>query len=109
MKYYNFIGSDRFDIDDFNNIERFVDTYPNFQSIILKNENELILLLELIGISELNFHHLNNVDFSKVWDLSNSKLPEFNEEQFDSFYKNWIRRSKHDDNMDEYGNLVFLQ
>lgn len=109
MIHFNFIASDNFDLKEFDNVERFVDSYPDFQSVFLNNENELILLLDLLGIGNTSIHKINNLDFSKIWDLSNSKLPEFNEEQFDNFYQDWIRESKRDNNMDEYGNLIFLQ
>ena len=109
MIHFNFIASDNFDLKEFDNVERFVESYPDFQSVFLNNENELILLLDLLGIGNTSIHKIDNLDFSKIWDLTNSKLPEFNEKQFDNFYQDWICESKRDNNMDEYGNLIFLQ
>ena len=44
--YFNFIGSKRFEIENLNNIGKFVESYPDFQSIALNNEKELHLLLQ---------------------------------------------------------------
>ena len=73
------------------------------------NENELKLLLELLGIREISSHELSNVEFSKYWDISRFKFPEFDDLQFDQFYEKWIQKSNRDNSMDEYGNLVFLR
>ena len=48
---FNFIASANFDLNNFKDVEKFVDTYPDFQTVILTDENELKLLLELIGIN----------------------------------------------------------
>ncbi len=109
MMNFNFIASNNFDLNDFKDILKFVDSYPEFQTIVLNDENELKLLLKLMEINDPTEHKLNDSEFSKYWDLSKYKLPEFNEEQFDKFYNNWISTSKRDNNMDEYGNLIFLQ
>jgi hypothetical protein len=105
---FNFIASNEFALKDFSHIEKFIKAYPDFQTVTLKDENELKLLLKLMEIEELKDHELVNSQFSKYWDLSHFKLPEFNKEQFDQFYKRWIERSQRDNNMDEYGNLIFL-
>ena len=106
---FNFIASDNFDVNTLSDVVKFVDNYPNFQSVVLSDENELKLLLELIGIHEFVVHELKNSEFSKYWDISTFKLPEYDEKQFDEFYSNWINKSQRDNNMDEYGNLIFLQ
>jgi len=109
MMNFNFIASNRLELDDFKDIEIFVDSYPNFQTVFLKDEFELNMLLQLIGIEKIIPQELNGSKFSKYWDLSNFKLPEFNEEQFDQFHKKWLEESCRENNMDEYGNLIFLQ
>ncbi|WP_017730591.1 hypothetical protein [Nafulsella turpanensis] len=109
MMNFNFIASDKFELANFQDVGKFVDTYPDFQTVTLSDENELKLLLKLMGINELNDHELSDSEFSKFWDLSAFKLPELSAEQFDQFYKNWIGKSKRENNMDEYGNLIFLQ
>lgn len=108
MMHFNFIASDKLDLLDFEDIEKFVDAFPDFQTVTLNDESELKLLLDLMGIKELNEHKLDVPEFSKYWDLSAYKLPEFTKEQFDQFYRDWINKSGRDNNMDEYGNLIFL-
>ena len=71
---FNFIASDNFTLDDLNSVERFVDAFPDFQNITLNNENELYLLLNSIGIKELDFTPIKSKNFIKIWDLSNYKF-----------------------------------
>jgi hypothetical protein len=106
---FNFVAGDKLDLGSFKDIGKFVDDYPDFQALELNDENELKLLLELMGINDTVCNELNNSEFSKYWDLSAFKLPELDDRQFDQFYKNWIQKSNRDNNMDEYGNLIFLQ
>ncbi|MXN92915.1 hypothetical protein GR160_16940 [Flavobacterium sp. Sd200] len=106
---FHFIATDSFDVNSLNDIEIFVEKYPDFQTISLENENELKLLLELMNINFSSFNALDIRDFEKYWDMSNYKFPELNYEQFDMFYQNWILKSKRINTMDEYGNLIFLQ
>jgi hypothetical protein len=109
MMNFNFIASDKFELTDLNDIEKFVDRFPDFQTVTLKDENQLKLLLELMGIDDFQVETLNKTEFEKFWDLSDFRLPEYNEDQFDQFYREWLRTSGRDNNMDEYGNLIFLQ
>lgn len=109
MKNFNFIAGNRFELDDFKSIESFVDTYSDFQTVTLNDTDELWLLLQLIGIDNVNAQEFTDSEFSLYWDLSEFRLPELNEEQFDKFYKDWIEKSHRDNNMDEYGDLIFLQ
>jgi hypothetical protein len=105
----NFIASNRFHLDNLKDVQSFVNSFPDFQTIVLKTEEELNILLRLMGIEEIELQELNNSDFSKYWDCSNFKLPELDEKQFEQFYKNWLKLSNRENNMDEYGNLIFLQ
>lgn len=109
MMYFNFIASDSFELDSFTNIDKFVDSYPDFQTVVLNDENELVLLLKLMGMEKVNVQKLNHSELLKYWDLSTFKFPECNAEQFDEFYENWIKSSNRDNNMDEYGQLIFIQ
>jgi len=106
---FNFIAGDQFSIGTLDDLEKFIAIYPDFQTVTLADENELTLLLTLMEIPEFVSQNLNNSDFSKFWDLSVFKLPELNNQQFDKFYENWIQKSHRENNMDEYGNLIFLQ
>jgi len=103
-----FIASDNFDIEDLNDITTFVDNYAGFQSVVLNNEDELELLLELMGVREFSCVELNSEAFSRYWDLSHVKLPELDDQQFGQFYENWIEKSNRENSMDEYGSLIFL-
>ena len=106
---FNFIASDDFDLNDFKDVEKFVDSYPDFQTVVLNDEEELNLLLKHIGIERLDSCEIKNTEFTKYWNLSEFHLPEFNEEEFELFYKKWIEISGRENNMDEFGNLIFLQ
>ena len=74
MMNFNFVEGDIFELDDFNSIEKFVDTFPDFQTVVLNDEQELKLLLQLMGIEDFNSHSLNKSEFSKYWNLSNFKV-----------------------------------
>ena len=107
--HFNFIASDYFTLNALESIKDFVDHYPDFQTVDLSDENELKLLLEIMGIKDLTCFELSNVEFTKYWDLSNYSLPEFDRQQYDKFYEEWIQKSNRDNNMGEYGSLIFLQ
>jgi hypothetical protein len=109
MTHFNFIAGNNFDLNNFKDIELFADNYPDFQTVTLRDEGELKILFELMGINEFIYHEINNSEFIRYWDVSNFRLPELDEEQFDDFYKNWISKSQRENNMDEFGNLIFLQ
>ena len=68
------------------------------------------MLFELLGVTDVVEESLpDSEDFESVIDLSTSKLPEFSAEEFDAFYKKWLARSGRESDMDEYGQLIFLQ
>ena len=64
---------------------------------------------QLINIPEFEGPEVKNSEYTKYWDISNFKLPELDEKQFDNFFHKWIEKSNRNHNMDEYGNLIFLQ
>ena len=107
--HFNFVASDVFELGNFKSIDKFLDSYSDLQPVALNNEDELILLLKLMGIEGINSQKIDNSEFPKYWNLSNFKFPEFNQNQFDEFYEIWIKNSDRDNNMDEYGQLIFLQ
>ena len=109
MMNFNFIASDDFDLNNFKDVEKFVDAYPDFQTVVLNDEEELNLLLKHIGIERLDSCEIKSTEFTKYWNLSEFHLPEFKEEEFELFYKKWIEISGRENNMDEFGNLIFLQ
>ena len=106
---FNFVASDNFNLNTFKSIHKFVNEYPDFQTVILTDENELKLFLEIIGVKELEGNELNNTVYKKYWDISDYKFPEFNSEQYEVFYKEWIQKTNRTNDQNTYGNLMFLQ
>ena len=102
---FNFLATDIFDQTNLTDTVKFVE---NFQTVILNDENELKLLFQMMMLNEIVEENLKSDEFSKYWDISSVKLPEFNKAQFDKFYETWIEKSGRKNTMDEYGNLIFL-
>lgn len=109
MHHFHFIAGDNLEKSDFQDMERFVESFPDFQTVALDNESQLELLLNLMGIDESKGINLESGEFSKYWDLSNWQFPSFDEVQFNVFYTDWLSKSNRENNMDEYGNLIFLR
>lgn len=107
--HFNFIASNSFDLNNFNKVDLFVDSHPDFQTVYLEDEEELKLLFRLMDINDSTEQKLNSSEFDRLWNISSYKLPELNEEQFDKFYQEWIKQSGRENNMDEFGQLIFLQ
>ena len=106
---FHFIASDNFTLNDFKDIKKFIESFPDFQSFVLNNEQEPKLLLKLIGIENFDFYELKSSHFVKYWDISKFYLPEFKDYDFNLFYDKWIEISGRENNMDEFGNFIFLQ
>lgn len=106
---FNFVAGNNLNFKDFSDFDKFVSKYADFQTVTLSDEKELKFLLELMGITEFIEHEFHDSVFSKYWDLSAFKLPELSEIEFDNFCKGWLSKSGRDNNMDNYGNLIFLE
>lgn len=106
--HFNFVATDDFEVSDFYDVGSFVDAYPDYQNVYLKDATEFNVLLELIGIPNPVSVELDAPNYPRYWDLSAFKLPEYDQEQFDLFFEEWLRKTGRDSNMDEYGNIVFL-
>lgn len=79
-------------------------------SVTLASDEELELLMGLLGIEPLRSILLRpNTEFLALFDYSEKFLPQMNQEDFDVFYEKWLRLTHRDSNMDEYGQLLFLQ
>ncbi|WP_143451521.1 hypothetical protein [Janthinobacterium sp. 13] len=79
-------------------------------SVTLASDEELELLMGLLGIEPLRSISLRpNTEFLALFDYSDKFLPQMNQEDFDVFYEKWLRLTHRDSNMDEYGQLLFLQ
>ncbi len=108
MQHYNFIATNEQLEMELKEIGDFISSFPDFQSVILYNDQELEALFNLIGIKQITEKKLSNPNFSKYWDLSAYKLPELSQDEFDKLYIEWLEISSRENNMDEYGNLIFL-
>lgn len=106
---FNFVASDNFNLNALKSIHNFVNKYPDFQTVILTDENELKLFLEIIGVKGIEGNELNNTVYKKYWDISDYKFPEFNGEQYEEFYKEWIQKTNRINDQNTYGSLIFLQ
>lgn len=107
--FFHFIAGNQFSISLLDDVKDFINVYPDDQTVVLKDENELSLLLAMMKIPKLVEHNLESNEFEKFWDFSQFKLPELDEYKFEEFYREWIEASGRENNMDEYGNLIFLQ
>jgi hypothetical protein len=109
MIHINFIASNSFDENDLKTVDQFVDTFPDFQTIVLTDKNELEILLSLMNIYMANSQTLNNTAFPEIWDISDYKLPELDESEFNIFYQKWLKKINKENDMDQYCQLIFLQ
>ena len=66
---FNFIASNELNLDNLNDVEMFINNFPDFQSVVLDNEGELELLLEMMGVANYSVHALDGSDFTKYWDI----------------------------------------
>jgi hypothetical protein len=81
-----------------------------FFAVVLAGDDELALLMSLLGVEPLTKTSLSpGADFSALFDYSGNLLPQLSGENFDAFYEEWLRKSGRESNMDEYGQLIFLQ
>ena len=90
MEHYNFIATNEIITVNFKEVAEFVESFPDFQTVALKDDNELIVLLDLISISEIEQKELNNSNYSTYWDLSSHRLPELNEDEFDHLFSSCL-------------------
>lgn len=110
MQRYVFASPVTLDREAFNSVATLENVCNEFFDVSLSGARELELLFELLGVADVAEESLpDSEDFNSVIDLSTSKLPEFSTEEFDAFYGEWLARSGRESDMDEYGQLIFLQ
>lgn len=91
-------------------IDALLGASPELFAVVLAGDEELELLLRLLGIGLPSPVLLSPAaDFSAIFDYSANLLPIFAPEEFDAFYSDWLRLSKRESTMDEYGQLLFLE
>ena len=109
MKHFLFASGNRFDLEMFDNLTNLVDEHPDFQTVFLNSFEELELLLRKLGANASKLIDLNTSDFVCVIDLSEFFFPEYTQEEYDRFYTDWMESTDRKNNMDEYGQFIFLQ
>ena len=79
--------------------------------VVLANQNQFKILLTLLEIHEgvIKTPLAQSEDFDILYDYSTILLPEMTTGEFEQFYQDWIEQSARDNDMDEYGQLLFLQ
>ena len=105
-----FVDSNHFDKEKFFSLVSFDECYSDWFDVVLSNREELKVLFNELGVMVGETINLpNSEDFINIYDYSSSKLPEFTQDSFDDFYKNWLKETDRENSMDEYGQLIFLQ
>ena len=110
MLHFVFASPNTKDKNAFDSIEELYNECEETFSVALSNSKELEILLSLLGIDDFVVEDLSNSeDFSNFIDISKYKLPELSESGFDKFYEQWLLKTDRETNMDEYGQLIFIQ
>lgn len=110
MRSYIFAYSDSIEMKDFSSIESFGDKYDEFFEVVLTEDSEIGTLFKLLGFDQVVESNLPfSEDFETLFDCSSHKLPVWSTEEFDEFYDQWLQQSGRKTDMDEYGQLVFIQ
>jgi hypothetical protein len=110
MSSFIFASSNSVSEKDFASLVTFDDNFGEWFEVVLANEKELEMLFSLLGVDRIQKITLtDSEDFEKLYDYSQLSLPEYNIEQFDSFYENWLEMTGRESDMDEYGQLIFIQ
>ena len=104
MKHFSFVASDTIESDFLNDLEA---RFAFQETIVLDSKLELEVLLNLLGLSlsPIKLTRIDDVD--GAW-LLQGKLTDYNDSEFDELYQQWLSETKRDNNMDEYGQLLFL-
>ncbi len=110
MRSYVFASTKFVEEKDFESLLSFADKCPEFFEVVLSKESELEVLFRLLGLEHVVQTELaRSDDFEVLYDYSSQKLPEWTIEQFDDFYGKWLEQTGRESDMDEYGQLIFIQ
>jgi hypothetical protein len=108
--HYLFASPNASDRNVLNSIEALDDACEDFFDVALSSRKELEILFSLLRIESFVEEELpTSEDFSSLIDFSHCKLPEFSKQEFDEFYELWLSKTGRESNMDEYGQLIFVQ
>ena len=105
MLHFVFASPNTKDENAFDSVEELYSVCEETFSVALSSSKELEILLSLLGVDDLP----NSEDFSNFIDVSKYKLPELSESGFDKLYEQWLLKTGRETNMDEYGQLIFIQ
>lgn len=78
-------------------------------TVFLATEEELTILLALVGIDLALATELPSSVFIRAFDISGQQFKTFSAKEFESLYQDWLQRTGRENNMDEYGQLVFIK
>jgi len=111
MYSYIFASTDTSIENASKSIEALDEVTDDFFEVVLSSAKEFEVLLNLLGISDAikQIELQQSDDFNALYDYSSNSLPEMTIEDFDEFYQAWLNQSGRDTDMDEYGQLIFLQ
>lgn len=110
MQSYIFASSNALNDEALNSIEALDNICDDFFEIVLSSKAELNILLDLLGIKSVVEQELAaSEDFEILYDYSETMLPELSTEDFDRFYEKWLQKTGRESDMDEYGQLTFIQ
>lgn len=108
--HFLFASPNTQDKNAFGSIEGLDSVCEDTFSVVLSSRKELEILLSLLGVDDFVVEDLpNSEDFYDVIDISQHKFPELSESGFDQFYEQWLLKTGREPNMDEYGQLIFIQ
>jgi len=94
----------------FESMDSLMELSEGFFSVALSNEQERLALFQLLDIEGAKILDLpDHTEFLKMYDFSSSRLPVLSVDEFDELYGRWIKCTGRESNMDEYGQLTFVQ
>ncbi|GAA0860354.1 hypothetical protein [Aliiglaciecola litoralis] len=104
MKHFSFVHLDDLDLALLNDLEW---RCARQETLCLASEKELITLLSYFNssLSSESLPRINDVEFSYIL---NEYPTSMSDENFDEFYSAWLNKTKRENNMDEYGQLICL-
>lgn len=108
-RHYIFAAADVTGIAAASSIDTLLAAAGDIFDVALAGDHELHLLMGMLGIDLAPPVVLPApADFAALFDYSESLLPVFDPDGYDTFHAEWLRLSGRESTMDEYGHLIFL-
>lgn len=105
LDHYSFVAIDFLDDSVIHDLESRID---HQETLVLKSFDELKILVNLFGSSLLDNPDSVIKSIHGCWQLSNN-IEEFYDDEFDNIYQKWLDLTNRANNMDEYGQLLYLK